>query len=428
MMAVLVGDSCKACFLCTRQVQLSIADSIHRLIVGVIRRQGMEDRFKITDNYITNKITGSEYIFKGMTDIKSLEGIDVAIVEEAQTVTHERGGLLVPTIRTEGSQIWWLWNPSEETDYVSQEFQVGALPPNTVIEQVNYTDNAYCPQVLIDEAEAMRVKNPALYKHIWLGEFKPKGEGWTLINPAWLDHARSGQVRPLEPMLMGRWSIGCDPAFQGRDDWATVEGRGNRVEAVNVWGYEAKDGQDMTNRIAGYLYGRVMERGRFNVDLGVDCVGTGIGVGDTLAGRYGLGDCLNRLNRKDVKWQPPMPASGSAVAYRPEQFDNWRSQAWWQLRCDLEMGNIDLSPIWGTEQWGKLERELLAHGIEDDPQHRLRVTPKEKLRDKKILGWSPGRADALVAWNWVRRRNTDYARGLGSSSRYEVKPIVSSIF
>jgi phage terminase large subunit len=407
-------------------VQISIKDSMHRLITDVISRQGLEEHFEITQFNITNKLTGSEYIFKGMQDIKSMEGIDVAIVEEAQDVDGDTAERLIPTVRGEGSQLWWLWNPGNESDWVSQKFQVGELPANTVIEQVNYTDNAYCPQVLIDEAEAMRAKNPALYKHIWLGEFKPKGEGWTLISPLWLDYARSGQVKPLAPQLMGRRAIGCDPAFRGADDWATVEGRGNRVETIRVWDAQAKAQitQDMTGYIANYLYQRVMQEGRFNVDLGVDSIGTGTGVGDTLE-RMGLSDCLNRLNRKDVKWQPPMPSNGSAVAYRAEQFDCWRSQAWWQLRCDLEMGNIDLSPVWGTQEWGKLERELLAHSLTEDGQRRIRITPKEKLSDHKVLGWSPGRADALVAWNWVRRRDASFAY---NGQRGQIKQVASNVF
>ena len=41
--------------------------------------------------------------------IKSLEGYDVAWVEEAQTLSARSLALLRPTIRADGSELWFTW-------------------------------------------------------------------------------------------------------------------------------------------------------------------------------------------------------------------------------------------------------------------------------------------------------------------------------
>lgn len=414
-MALVLADKRRMRILCTRQIQVSIAESMYRLLVILIEEMGLTDRFQVLRSEIRNLHTGSVFIFRGLADVKSMESIDLAIIEEAQQVTKDNMDRLIPTMRKRGSQMWWLWNPENEDDAVQAYFLGNAEPPpNTILQLVNYTDNPELSQEMVDEAEYLKRTNEPLYRHIWLGECKPKGIGWTFINPAWLDFASSGRVQPLAPVLMGRWAIGCDPAFQGVDLGVIVEGRGNRLESMDEAEYSD------TTQIAASLYSRVLSHGRFNCDLGVDCVGTGMGVGDILEGAdYQLSDCLNRLNRKDMEYQPPEAPGMPPV--RPEDFDCWRSQAWWQLRCDLEAGNIDLSPLRALPAWSLLVKEVMAHQM-NRHNGKIRITPKEKLRDKDILGWSPGRADALVAWNWVRRRVMNFASAVqaqaASSSDY----------
>lgn len=265
---------------------------------------------------------------------------------------------------------------------------------------------------MVDEAEYMKRTNFALYEHIWLGKCKPKGIGWTFINPAWIDFAASGRVKPLSYTLMGRWAIGCDPAFQGVDLGVIVEGRGNRIELMDEAEYSD------TTQIAESLYNRVISHGRFNCELGVDCVGTGMGVGDILESQqYGLSDCLNRLNRKDKEYQPPEAPGMTPVLAK--DFDCWRSQAWWQFRCDLEAGNIDFTELSKHESWPLVKKEILAHQM-TRLNGKIRITPKDQLRSKDVLGWSPGRADAIVAWNWVRKRvDSNYTKPEPTSKSFD---------
>ena len=77
---------------CFREFQNSIAESSHQLLSDLIKQYELTD-FEITNNAIINRITGSDFIFKGLyqneQSVKSVEGIDIAWVEEAQTVSRE---------------------------------------------------------------------------------------------------------------------------------------------------------------------------------------------------------------------------------------------------------------------------------------------------------------------------------------------------
>ncbi|HRP05295.1 MAG TPA: PBSX family phage terminase large subunit, partial [Opitutaceae bacterium] len=104
---------------CLREVQNSIKDSVKQLIEDKIREYGLEADFDITDNEIRGP-NDSLYVFRGLKNhtaasIKSLEGFNVAWVEEAQTVTQKSLDLLIPTIRADGSELWFSWNPDQPT-------------------------------------------------------------------------------------------------------------------------------------------------------------------------------------------------------------------------------------------------------------------------------------------------------------------------
>jgi phage terminase large subunit len=107
---------------CFRELQNSIKDSVHRLLKEQIEMLGLSMFFSITEKSIRSLITGSEFIFKGIRsnttsgEMKSLEGVDIAWVEEAHLVSEDSWTLLIPTIRKEGSEIWISFNPNEETD------------------------------------------------------------------------------------------------------------------------------------------------------------------------------------------------------------------------------------------------------------------------------------------------------------------------
>lgn len=131
--------------LCTRQYQTNIKDSIHKLLSDYIYSLGFAPFFEITKDSI-RCYNGSEYIFSGVQNniagIKSMEGIDICICEEAQTMSNESWEILIPTIRKEGSEFWIAFNPESEDDPTYQRF-IKNPPDNCLTVQMNYTDNPF---------------------------------------------------------------------------------------------------------------------------------------------------------------------------------------------------------------------------------------------------------------------------------------------
>lgn len=169
---ILLAMKSKVRILCTRQLQTSIANSVHKLLSDTINRLGLDDYFDITRDAIRCS-NGSEFFFKGIqnniNEIKSIEGIDYCWVEEAQSVSEESWEVLIPTIRKEGSEIWITFNPDRDEDATYQRFVVNP-PPDSIVQLINYNDNPWFPDVLRREMEYCKEVDFGKYEHIWLGK------------------------------------------------------------------------------------------------------------------------------------------------------------------------------------------------------------------------------------------------------------------
>lgn len=160
---------------CFREYQNSISDSSLQLLSDLIKLYDLNE-FEVTNNAIVNKINGSDFIFKGLHNneqtIKSIEGIDIAWVEEAQTISKNSIETLTPTIRKDNSKIIYTYNRLLEDDPVHTRLVIEGRP-NTLIINVNY-DVALkynlMPDVVRLEMEDDKLYRPSLYKHKWLGE------------------------------------------------------------------------------------------------------------------------------------------------------------------------------------------------------------------------------------------------------------------
>jgi phage terminase large subunit len=160
---------------CFREYQNSIADSSHQLLADLIELYEMSD-FKVTDKSIINTVTGSDFLFKGLKhneqNIKSTEGIDIAWIEEAQTVSSRSIEVLTPTVRKPGSQLIYTYNRLLEDDPVHQRLVIEGRPDTLVI-NANYDiaiKYGMMPENILKEIEDDKKHRPALYKHKWLGE------------------------------------------------------------------------------------------------------------------------------------------------------------------------------------------------------------------------------------------------------------------
>ena len=103
---------------CIREVQKTLAQSAKLLIENKIQEFGVGHLFRVLYERIETPGDGL-IIFQGMVDataesIKSLEGYNIAWVEEAQTLSARSLALLRPTIRADDSEIWFSWNPETE--------------------------------------------------------------------------------------------------------------------------------------------------------------------------------------------------------------------------------------------------------------------------------------------------------------------------
>lgn len=160
---------------CFREFQNSIADSSFQLLADLIKLYKLGD-FELTKNSIINKVTGSDFLFKGLWNneqsIKSLEGIDIAWVEEAQTVSEKSLEVLTPTVRKPGSQIIYTYNRLLEEDPVHTRLVLEGRP-NTLVINANYDiaiKYGWMPDVIKAEIEDDKANRPTLFKHKWLGE------------------------------------------------------------------------------------------------------------------------------------------------------------------------------------------------------------------------------------------------------------------
>ncbi len=172
--------------LCTREVQKSIKDSVHKLLQDQIEELGLTHLYDVTENEITGT-NGSLFIFQGLAQhtvksIKSFEGIDVVWCEEAETISKFSWEILIPTIRKEGSEIWVSFNPELDTDDTYLRFAVNP-PPNAVIVETDYRDNIWLTKELEDERLHDLATQPTDdYEHVWLGKCRSALPGAIFAN------------------------------------------------------------------------------------------------------------------------------------------------------------------------------------------------------------------------------------------------------
>ena len=165
--------------LCAREIQKSITDSVHQLLVDTIDRLGLMGHFEVQKTQILGR-NGSRFLFEGLrsniSKVKSMEGIDRVWIEEAESVTNASWDTLIPTIRKDNSEIWVSFNPLDEMDATYQRFVVDP-PKDAIVIKVNYDENPWFPETLEAERLHLKEKNAALYAHIWEGDCYANKDG-----------------------------------------------------------------------------------------------------------------------------------------------------------------------------------------------------------------------------------------------------------
>lgn len=170
---------------CVREIQKSLDDSVKQLLEDKIQRFELDREFRVLNTHIEGPGDGM-IIFQGMQQhtaeqIKSLEGYDVAWVEEAQSLSQRSLDVLRPTLRKAGSEIWFSWNPRFPTDPVDA-FLRKDPPKDAIVVKSTYRDNPWFPQQLAPEIAWDQSHDPEKYAHIWLGEYETRSEARVFKN------------------------------------------------------------------------------------------------------------------------------------------------------------------------------------------------------------------------------------------------------
>lgn len=161
---------------CIREIQKSIKESVKRLLEDKIKKMGLGSQFTVLDTEIRGP-NDSLIIFQGMQghteqSIKSLEGYHIAWVEEAHCLSYSSLKLLRPTIRAEGSEIWYSWNPETKKCAVEELLRGPKKVSNSIVVEANWRDNPYFPAELKQEMEEDRKGDTDDFNHIWEGKYK----------------------------------------------------------------------------------------------------------------------------------------------------------------------------------------------------------------------------------------------------------------
>ena len=211
---------------CIREVQKSLEQSAKKLIETKIQTLGVGSKFRVLKLHIETP-GGGEILFQGMQDhtaesIKSLEGIDRAWVEEAQTLSARSLEMLRPTIRKEESEIWFSWNPRRKSDPVDRMLRQQRRANATVV-QANWSDNPWFPSVLEDERLDDLENNADRYEHIWEGDYATAFEGAYYANGL-KEAKRAGRICKLA----------ADPLMEIRS-YHDIGGSGATADAYTIW-------------------------------------------------------------------------------------------------------------------------------------------------------------------------------------------------
>ena len=157
--------------LCTRELQNSIADSVYSLLKNKITDMHLDFFFTVYKDRIVGN-NGSEFIFKGIhnnvSEIKSMENISIAWLEESQSLSRESIDVIVPTIRAPGSILIFTFNPYKDNDPIYVEMK-NATEDDLVI-KANYSDNPWFPEELKLEMERDKKNDYQKYLWVWEGE------------------------------------------------------------------------------------------------------------------------------------------------------------------------------------------------------------------------------------------------------------------
>jgi len=390
---------------CIREIQKSLALSAKKLIEAKIVEFGVGHLFEVLKTEI-RRIGGSGLcIFVGMQDhtadsVKSLEGFDIAWVEEAQSLSQRSMDLLRPTIRKEGSRIFFSWNPRRRGDPVERLLRGPKGPrSDAIVVKANYTDNPFLPNTLLKEAQNDQDTDPDGFAHTWLGEYESMGSK-VVIPAAWIQSA-IGLSERLGIEITGKKYAALDVAGgeDGGDENALAIRKGIGLLSVEAW--NGLDTSLTTNKAVAAMGAQGVSEGYY------DSIGVGEGVTGEWASMGRRGDQPQGMKLHpwaggasvldpDKRIEPDNPQS----PINKDQYQNLKAQAWFSLRKRFENAHkARHGKPHDADMMISLPSDLPnIRQIEDElsqPQHKTSGTGKTMVDKQPDGARSPNLADAI---------------------------------
>lgn len=250
--ALLVQGAAKPLrILCSREVQNTIADSVHRLLCDQIELLWLSSFYTPYDASISGR-NGTEFIYTGLRNldankIKSYEGVDISWTEEAENLTKRSYNILEPTIRKPGSEIWSTWNAQMDSDFIYRHYVVDP-PDDAAVIHMTWRDNPWASSVLQSGRERMRLTDFEEYENIWEGKARSVVAGAIYAKEMRaLIEGRRARPMPYDPTLPVHtiWDLGWNDAM-------VILFVQRIVSAVMVIGYLEASGKTYADCVAEF--------------------------------------------------------------------------------------------------------------------------------------------------------------------------------
>lgn len=349
---------------CLRQFQKNIADSSYQLLIDLIQQYGFFE-FVWTNDTITNTNTGSTFIFKGLdrnveTTIKSLEGVDIAWIDEAQTITIKSIRILNPTIRKKGSKIIWTLNRLTDLDPVISYFITNPPRKDVWHLEVDYRiaqKNGWLSNEILYEIEQAKINHPEDYAHDYLGKALAISDK-NIIQTAQVIEAMGREVDDE-----GAIEVGVDVARLGGDRTVFVKRKG--VKEIGRASFTKKRTTEVCDLLVNFIGADK------DVLIKIDDTGVGGGVTDEMIARgYNV-----------------IPINFGAKASNPDKYPNLISEAWFYLQSIIDQISIandkDLLVELSNREW-KMDSKG-RRGVESKDDYKKRGFRSPDLADATIL-------------------------------------------
>lgn len=408
--AVYLAANYKLKFLCARQFQNRIAESVYTLIKDKIENSEYRNEFHLTNKTIIHKTTGSEFLFYGiarnLSEIKSTEGVDVLWLEEAHYLTEEQWETIEPTIRKEGSQVWVIFNPNEEMDFAYRYF-VRNPPPDTVVRHINWDENPFLSETMLKIIRNMYATDPVKAEHIYGGVPKT-GNDKSVISMVYIKAALDAHKHPTKGWdISGSKRIGFDVADDGDDLNAWCKMHGNVIVGAHAW----EGLEDELLKSSTLVFNEALE---FGSTITYDSIGVGAHVGSKMKE-------LNEARNQKIQYDP-FNAGGKVEnpdkvymelphtkILNKDHFSNIKAQKWDEVATRFrktheyitqgikhpidELISIDSSRI-DSKVLDQLMMELSAPRKDVDMMGKFKVEGKKDMLKRGIK--SPNMADAVI--------------------------------